>query len=279
MLGIQVNAKTGAFALVFLAGSIITSLFLIVKVPLDTLATPTQVTQAEFMAVTLFFMVSVAMAEPAKAFFDTRMAPVARVLQMRVNVPAPLRVVALLAVIWGAFAFFFWAIACCLGGYNGYGYAFSNYPALAFIFNHSIGLVPNISHRDKGTQASFWLGVGALGLIALRANRGLGTALKDTITLFVAPAIILYELGLWYSAPEDMTWHVTDYLTFGGVADGGWRSYDDGAYLPYTPSLPYVVSNWFVLFVSLCLVAYRIPWIYAAVASLKESVGSPGPRP
>ena len=279
MLGIQVNAKTGAFALVFLAGCIFTSLFLIVKVPLDTLATPTQVTQAEFMGVTLFFLASVAMAEPAKAFFNARMAPVARVLETKVNVPAPLRVVALLAVVWGAFAFAFWAIACCLGCYNGYGYAFSHYPILAFLFNHSIGLVPYISQRDKGTQASFWLGVGALGLMALRANRGLGTALKDTITLFVAPAIILYELGLWYSAPEDMTWHVTDYLTLGGVADGGWRSYDDGAYLPYTPSLPYVVSNWFVLFVSLCLVAYRVPWIYGAVASIRESVASPGPRP
>jgi hypothetical protein len=279
MLGIQVNAKTGAFALAFLAGSIVTSLFLIVNVPLDTLATPTQVTQAEFMGVAAFFLISVSMAEPARDLFNRRMAPLARLLQVQVKVPTPVRVVALLLVVWGAFAFAFWAIACCLGGYNGYGYAFSNYPILPLVYYHTIGLVPYLSQRDKGTQASFWLGVGALGLIAFRANRGIGTALKDTLTLFVAPAIILYELGLWYSAPEDMTWHVTDYLTLGGVADGGWRSFDKGAYFPYTPSLPYVVSNWFVLFVCLCLVAYRIPWIYMAASSFKESLASPEPRP
>lgn len=279
MLGIQVNAKTGAFALVFLAGSVAVSLFLIVNVPLDTLATPTQVTQDEFIGVAAFFLVSVSLAEPAKAFFDRRMAPLSRLLQSQAKVPAPIRVVALLVVAWGAFAFFFWAIACCLGGYNGYNYAFSAYPFLPLIYNHTIGLVPYLSQRDKGTQASFWLGVGALGLIVFRANRGIGTAVKDTLTLFVAPAIILYELGLWYSAPEDMTWHVTDYLYYGGVADNGWRSFDHGAYLPYTPSLPFIVSNWFVLFVCLFMVAYRIPWIYTAAASLKESMASPEPRP
>ena len=50
-----------------------------------------------------------------------------------------------------------------------------------------------------------------------------------------------------------MTWHVTDYLWMGGVADGGYRSYDTGA--------PYVFSNWLVLFVSIFLVASPIPWL------------------
>jgi hypothetical protein len=94
-------------------------------------------------------------------------------------------------------------------------------------------------------------------------DRGLGTALKDTMTLFAAPIVVVFELGVWYFAPEDMTWHVTDYLWIGGVNDGGWRFNDFGS--SYGSSYgnvvsgDFLVSNFLVLFVALVLVASRMP--------------------
>ena len=271
MLGLQVKGDVaGAYALSFFVGSVFASLFLMTSVPLDSLATPTQLCQTELMLVALFFLASFAMAEPAKAALEHRASWVRRLLQLSLRLPAVVRAAAILLVVWGSFAYAFWTIGCVLGGYNGYTYAFRAYPFLALIYNHSIGLVPYLSARDKGTQASFYFALAIVGFTALRANKGIGQAVKEAITLFAAPAVILYELGLWYSAPEDMTWHVTDFLYMGGVADGGWRSFDNGN--------PYWISNWLVLFVCLCLIASRIPWIYQAVSAFKASIASPEPR-
>ena len=85
----------------------------------------------------------------------------------------------------------------------------------------------------------------------LRVNRGIGSALKDSITLFAASSLIIFELVLWCFAPMDMSWHVTDFMSAGGVVDNGWRVADGGG--------DYLVSNWLVLFVSLFIVASRIP--------------------
>jgi hypothetical protein len=82
-------------------------------------------------------------------------------------------------------------------------------------------------------------------------DRGIGGALKGALTLFVAPCLVVFELALWNFASNDMTWHVTDFLWMGGVADGGYRSLDTGG--------AYLFSNWLVLCVALYLVALRIP--------------------
>jgi hypothetical protein len=111
-------------------------------------------------------------------------------------------------------------------------------------------------------------------LVVLRLNRGFGAALKDAVTLFVAPCMVVFELALWSRAPEDMTWHVTDFLWIGGIADGGIRQNDflrvpfanyapgpGGHFLGTYASGPYLFSNWLVLFVGLFLVASRVPWM------------------
>jgi hypothetical protein len=89
-------------------------------------------------------------------------------------------------------------------------------------------------------------------------NRGLGAATKDSITLFAAPALIIFEFGLWYFAPEDMTWHVTSFLWIGGVNDYGYRVLSLAAGVTYYP-----INNWLVLFVALFFLASRVPAIFS----------------
>ena len=92
--------------------------------------------------------------------------------------------------------------------------------------------------------------------------------------------MVVFELALWSQAPEDMTWHVTDFLWLGGMDDGGIRQNDlqllpfhnypavpGGHFVGTYVSGPYVLSNWFVLAVALFLVASRVPW-----SSLRSSV-------
>ncbi|MDA4117731.1 MAG: hypothetical protein OK455_05245 [Thaumarchaeota archaeon] len=253
-LGAQIRATLGGFLVVaFLAGSIFGILTLAQSQPLDSLATPTKVSKEEIEAVAAIFLVWVAVLQPARDALDRSKSSISRLLRIKVDLPRSIRAIALALLIFGSFAFAFWSIADVLGGYNGYGYSFSTYPILPLIYHNTIGLVPYLSSQDKGTQASFYFSLGILGLIAFRLNRGIGAALKDAITLFAAPCLVLFELAIWNYAPEDMTWHVTDYLWMGGVADGGWRAFDNGG--------AYLVSNWLVLFVALFFVATRIPWI------------------
>ena len=61
---------------------------------------------------------------------------------------------------------------------------------------------PYISTQDKGTQASFFFILACVGMVALRLDRGWTTALKDTITLFAAPTLVIFELALWHFAPK-----------------------------------------------------------------------------
>src|SRR5208282_2992557 len=170
-----------------------------------------------------------------------------------VRLPTAAKAVAAAIFVVGFFVFAFWSIADVLGGYDGYGYSFAHYPILQAIYSDFVGRSPYISSEDKGTQGSFFFILACLGLVALRSSRGVGTALQDTVTLFAAPCLVVFELALWHYAPQDMTWHVTDYLWMGGTADGGYRADDLGGV--------YIFSNWLVLFVSLFLVASRIPWL------------------
>lgn len=252
--------RVRAFLVVaFLAATIAVAIAFAETQPPDVLAMPTPVSVEEMEVVAAVFLVFFLVMQPAREALERDTSAVSGLLRTRLDLPKGLKVAAVVVFVWGSFAFAFWSIADVLGGYMGYGYSFSTYPILAAIYNNSIGLVPFLSARDKGTQASFYLALALLALVALRMDRGLGTALKDTMTLFAAPIVVVFELGVWYFAPEDMTWHVTDYLWIGGVNDGGWRIYDFGSSYGNVVLGDYLVSNFLVLFVALVLVASRIP--------------------
>jgi hypothetical protein len=270
----------GRLAVAFVAVAVIGILALLVTVPLDPLATPTLLCGAEIAVVSAIFIVYVAVKRHAKSTPDSNVASLSKPVLLKVEVPRPARILALALFVFGLFFFAFWAAADVLGGYSGYNYSFNWYPIFPLIYNNTIGLIPYISSRDQGTQASFYMGLATLGLVLSRLDRGIGTALKDTITLFVAPCVVVFELALWSQAPEDMTWHVTDFLWTGGIEDGGIRQNDfqllpfhnypavpGGHFVGTYISGPYVVSNWFVLAVALFLVASRVPW-----SSLRSSV-------
>jgi hypothetical protein len=251
-LGARIHATVGGVLVIaFVAASFLGIFFLARVVPLDSLATPTPICMKEIAVVVAIFLILVSAMQPIRDVLDRSRSPISRFLRHGVELPRPIRVVAVVLLVGGFFAFAFWATADVLGGYNGYGYSFAVHPILRQIYDNTIGLVPYISSRDKGTQASFYLSLAVIGFLALRLNRGVGAALKDAITLFAAPCLVIFELGVWIYAPEDMTWHVTDYLWMGGTADGGYRAFDTGG--------AYLVSNWLVLCVELLLVASRIP--------------------
>ncbi len=255
----------GALVAAFLVGSVFVARALALSQPLDPLATPTRVCVQEIEVVAAVFLASIAVMQPAKDAMAGSRSSVSRLMRLRVELPRPVRSAALVVFVGGSFAFAFWAIADVLGGYNGYGYSFSTYPVLALTYKSTIGLVPYLSSLDKGTQASFYLSLAILGLVAYRLDRGIGAALKDTVTLFAAPCLVAFELALWHYAPEDMTWHVTDFLWIGGVNDGGYGrpGYLAGEIVRKADVAggPYLVSNWLVLFVALVLVASRAPWM------------------
>jgi lysylphosphatidylglycerol synthetase-like protein (DUF2156 family) len=253
-MGMQVKVTPGdVVAVTFFVGAVFWVLTLMQEIPLDTLATPTPVSIVEMGAAVSVFVACVIVLQPAKEIIERSGSSISRLLRLRVELPRPVRVAALVLFVGGTFAFAFWSIADVLGGYNGYGYSFSTYPILQVIHNSTIGLVPIIGSRDKGTQASFYFTLAILGLVTFRLNRGIWTALKDTVTLYAAPCLVAFELALWNYAPEDMTWHVTDYLWMGGTNDGGYRALDVGG--------AFLVSNWLVLCVALLIVASRIPWM------------------
>lgn len=251
-MGARVNASVGGVLIVAFVVASLLGIFLLAQAqPLDPLATPTPICMKEIVVVVAIFLVLVSAMQPIRDSLDRSRSSISRFLRLRVEPPRAIRAVAVVLFVGGSFAFAFWATADVLGGYNGYGYSFDMHPILPEIYNSTIGLIPYINSRDKGTQASFYLSLAILGLIALRLNRGVGAALKDAITLFAAPCIVIFELELWIYAPEDMTWHVTDYLWMGGTPDGGYRALDTGG--------AFLFSNWLVLCVALLLVASRIP--------------------
>jgi len=262
----------GLLVTAFIAGTVLGILALAVTVPLNSLAAPTPLCKEEVVAVATLFLVYVAVARPVSDALNRSKSSVSGLMRRKVEVPGPVRVACLALFIFGSFVFAFWATADVLTGYHGYSYTFFAYPILASINNDVIGMIPYISSRDKGTQASFFIGVAALGLVLFRLNRGFGAALKDAVSLFLAPCLVVFELALWRQAPDDMTWHVTDFLSMGGLADGGYRINDffavpfvnyppnPGGYVGTYVGGTYIFSNWFVLSVALFLVATRVPW-------------------
>jgi hypothetical protein len=243
----------GISVLAFLAGSLASAALLDLVQPLVGGAAPTTVCVTEMKVAVAIFLASIVLMEPARDALETRASSVAKLMRVKVHLPWPALVGCALVAAFGGFVFVFWSVADLLGGYNGYGFAFAHHPLLAAVYENAIRQVPFMSSWDKGVQASLCFGLACLALTLVRLDRGVGVAVKDVVTLLAAPILVIFELGLWYFAPQDMTWHVTDYLWMGGVADGGWRANDIGG--------AYLFSNWLVLCVALLLVAYRVPWL------------------
>jgi hypothetical protein len=263
-LGLWTKETVGGISVVaFIVGSIWAMLTLMQTQPLDQIAVPTQICIEEIQAVAALFLISIIVMQPIKDALDRNTWAISRLLRTKVELGGSVRAVALVAFVGGSLVFAFWAGADVLGLlHNGTSYFFSTHPTLHLIYNSTIGSIPYLNKRDVGSQASLFFGIASLGLITFRLNRGVGQALKDTVTLFAAPCLVIFELALWNYSPEDMSWHVTDYLWMGGVADGGNRLLDFVKTYPFsTLTGAYLFSNWIVLFVALFLVATRIPRI------------------
>ena len=171
-------------------------------------------------------------------------------LRHEVRLTRPVMVLAVLALVLGLLLFAFWAMVDLLGGYGGPGYTWSTYPFIAAIYNR-VEFLHGTDMMGMEGFSSFCIAV--LGFVTLRTRHGIGTAVKDGVTLFAAPIIMVFELALWYCSPAVMYWKVT-----------GFTPWSLGSYLtaqqfqivmnsPYVFSWGgnvYLLSNWLALIVS-----------------------------
>jgi hypothetical protein len=168
-------------------------------------------------------------------------------LKRKVKLARPVTALAVLALAVGSFFFAFLATVNILGGYSGPGAALSAYPILGSIY-YGVGFGSFHLFGDKfGVLGVLSLCVAFSGLMALRMKHGIGTAVREGVTMFVAPAIVVFELGLSYYAPTDMYWYVT---TFASWSLGRYIPQDWG--FVWTGHI-YLFSNWFVLIAALLL--------------------------
>jgi hypothetical protein len=246
---------SSVFALVFLVASLVAVLAMTTVVPLDSLAFPNTFIGGELGLAAIAFLAIMAVSGRARR--SSWRASIFGFLDRRIGLPIVAWVTTLAFTLACGFIFAFFATIDDLGGYNGPSSGLDAHPSLRTVYN-LLGL-GYFKSRDVGVPTSIFFGLATLGLIALLANRGLGAAIKDAITLFAAPALVIFELGLWYFAPEDMTWHATSFLWIGGINDYGYRVVSLAAGVKYYP-----INNWLVLFVALLFLASRVPAILSS---------------
>jgi len=166
-----------------------------------------------------------------------------------VGLSRPIKVLAALALLVGFVLFAFWVMVDIAGWYGGPGYAFVAYPFIASIYNN-VWLFQIGGHDRMGIEGFVSFCIALLGLMTLRAKHGIGTAVREAVTLFAAPVIMVFELLIWSYMPADMYWKVTgfagwslgDYLTRSQVLSGPWPFLWVGNI--------YLLSNWIVLITS-----------------------------
>ena len=247
------------FALVFTVATLIAMFVLMVTVPLDSLATPNAFIGEEIGVAAIIFVIIMVVSERVRK--SSWKKSLFGFLDMRIRLPTPARIVVILFVLGCGFIFAFFAMMDDLGGYNGAASSLNVYPTLRTVYDF-LGLravLFGTSYDRVGITSFFFFGLMLLGLFVFLSNKGIGTALKDSITLFAAPALIIFELGLWYYAPEDMTWHAVSFLWIGGINDHGYRAQSLAAGVKY-----FSVNNWLVLFVALFFLASRVPAFFSS---------------
>ncbi len=182
------------------------------------------------------------------------------VLRHKVQLPRPVRALAMLALVIGLLLFAYWAMTDLLGGYNGPGYARATYPFVAAIYS-AIGFNRFAVWDQQGVIGFLSFCVALLGFMTLRAWRGIGTAVKDGVALFAAPIMVVFELALWYCAPLDMYWHVT---TFTSWSVGRYLTAEEFRVMMNSNLIfvwagtVYLLSNWIVLIASCLLILISI---------------------
>ena len=177
-------------------------------------------------------------------------------LSRKVQLTRPFRALATLAMVVGFLLFAFWAAIDLMGGYNG--------PGSVAIFK-DLGLNHLGLWDEQGVIGFLSLCMAVLGFTMLRAEKGIGVAVTDGVSLFAAPILFVFELALWSDVPLDMYWHVT---TFASLSLGTYMGEQQFAAV-MSPHLlvvwagnVYLFSNWLVLIVSflliLILLLYRL---------------------
>jgi hypothetical protein len=176
-------------------------------------------------------------------------------LARKVYLPRPAKALALLAVVIGSLLFVFWVMIDLLGGYAGPSYAISTHPAITTILD-AIGFGRLSIWDRQGVMGFLSFGVALLGFMALRADHGIGTAVRQGIAFFAAPILVAFELALWYVAPLDMYWHVTTFAswTLGRYLTAAeFSSLMNSSLIFSWAGNVYLVSNWLVLFAAIGL--------------------------
>lgn len=181
-------------------------------------------------------------------------------LSHKIQLAGPARVLAIVVTVVGFLIFAFWAMTDCLGGYNGPGYAISNYPYVAAIYN-GLGFDRLGFWDQQGIIGFLSFCVSVLSLMFLRAGRGVGTAIREGVTFFAAPVLLVFEFALSNYAPLDMYWHATTFTSwslgsFLTVAE--FQAMMNSGYYFVWEGNVYLLSNWFVLLASFALLMLGI---------------------
>jgi len=179
------------------------------------------------MACYIAFVSLVLTGAPVRAVLGPRLKSASGLLDRRVSLPAAARAAALPTVLVGTFVFAFWATVDLLGGYNGDRWSFAQHPYLQVVYD--LAGLRYLGSWDVGSEAAFFFAVAVLGFVALRVNKGIGAALKGRDHPVRGPAVVAFELALWASAPDDMTWHEIDALRAGGPTTSAGGPSTEGA--------------------------------------------------
>ena len=165
------------------------------------------------------------------------------------------------ALLGGLCVFAFWVTVDLLSGYRSFpGYAFTAHPITLAIYN-GMGL-DILPLPDKvGAIGLLSFGVAVLCFIALRAEKGVGVAVRDGALFFAAPIMIIFELALWYFAPTEMYWHATTFVPWSLGRYLTPAQFLDVTYSRLTfvwGGSVFLVSNWLVLLSASSLFALAI---------------------
>lgn len=250
------RTSRGSIAAALALGAALTACWVMLRLsPPTGLAAPSGYFQVELALGFVGFLIFLLLLEPLRTHGRDPNSNVGRFLRRTVTLSARLRVVVLLSVCISVFVFAFWSTVDVLGGYNGDRWSLAQHPILRMVYD--LSGIRYLGPWDVGSESVVFFAVAFMGVTLLLAKGGLGAALKDALTLFVAPSLIVFELSLWYSAPSDMSWHVIDALWLGGANDLGWRALDGQG------GSAFVFSNWLILLVSLMMLATRLPFLEA----------------
>jgi hypothetical protein len=152
--------------------------------------------------------------------------------------------------------FLFWFMAMYDYSTEG-GLSFMWNPAIRSVLFFFFNTIPQVSGTtavvpEMGDYAFSGFCLAVISFIALRRRKGIKVAIMEGISLFAAPLLVMFELGIWFfyfSRPDNdlvfrggvMTWFVASFAR--------WSL--DGAY---------ILSNYNVLIVALSIFTVGVIW-------------------